>query len=141
MRRYLALGRSEERRLLECASVIGRHFGNWTPLYTVAVLNLNSGMRHKEIRTLKFRNVDLVNRLLRVGESKTEAGKGRPIPLIQPAWATLDIWSSRFPNAKLTISSSQPARMDELIPSVPLRTGARRRDAPATKLAWWQALS
>lgn len=113
MRCYLALSRSEERRLLEYASVIGRHFGNWTPLYTVTVLNLNSGMRHKEIRTLKFRNVDLVNLVLRVGESKTEAGKGRPIPLIQPA------------------------RMDELIPSVPLRTGARRRDAPATKLAWW----
>jgi integrase len=95
-----ALSRDEERRLLECASLVGRHFGNWTPLYTVTVLGLNTGMRHKEIRTLKFKNVDLSNKVLRVGESKTEAGKGRPIPLTQPAWAALDTWASRFPDAR-----------------------------------------
>jgi integrase len=95
-----ALSRDEERRLLECASLVGRHFGNWTPLYIVTVLGLNAGMRHKEIRTLKFKNLDLCNKVLRVGESKTEAGKGRPIPLTQPAWAALDIWASRCPDAK-----------------------------------------
>src|SRR5271156_152257 len=95
-----ALSRDEERRLLECASLVGRNFGNWTPLYTVTVLGLNTGMRHKEIRTLKFKNVDLSNKVLRVGESKTEAGKGRPIPLTQPAWAALDTWASRFPDAR-----------------------------------------
>jgi Phage integrase family. len=42
----------------------------------------------------------LEGRVLKVGESKTEAGKGRPIPLTQPAWATLDMWASRFPNRK-----------------------------------------
>jgi integrase len=96
-----ALSRDEEKRLLECAPVIGRHFGNWTPLYAVTVLGLNTGMRHKEIRTLKWKNLDLPNRVLRVGESKTEAGKGRPIPLTQPAWASLDMWASRFPDRKL----------------------------------------
>jgi integrase len=95
-----ALSRDEERRLLECASLVGRHFGNWTPPYTVTVLGLNTGMRHKEIRTLKFKNVELSNKVLRVGESKTEAGKGRPIPLTQPAWAALDTWASRFPDAR-----------------------------------------
>lgn len=95
-----ALSREEEKRLLECASVIGRHFGNWTPLYTVTTLGLNTGMRHKEIRTLKWKNLDLANRVLRVGESKTEAGKGRPVPLTQPAWAALDMWASRFPDRK-----------------------------------------
>jgi len=95
-----ALSRDEEKRLLEHASVIGRRFGNWTPLYIVTVLGLNTGMRHKEIRTLRFKNVDLANGVVKVGESKTEAGRGRPIPLAPPAWAALDIWVSRFPRAK-----------------------------------------
>jgi integrase len=95
-----ALSRDEETRLLECASIVGRHQGNWTPLYTVTVLGLNTGMRHKEIRMLKWKNLDLENRVLKVGESKTEAGKGRAVPLTQPAWAALDVWASRFPDRK-----------------------------------------
>jgi integrase len=95
-----ALSRDEEKRLLEFASIVGQRQGNWTPLYTVTVLGLNTGMRHKEIRKLKWKNLDLENRVLRVGESKTEAGKGRPVPLTQPAWAALDLWASRFPDRK-----------------------------------------
>ena len=56
-----ALNRVEERRLLDCASTVGRRQGNWTPLYTVTVLGLNTGMRHKEIRLLKWKNLDLEN--------------------------------------------------------------------------------
>ena len=95
-----ALNRDDERHLLECASIVGQRQGNWTPLYTVAVLGLNTGMRHKEIRTLRWKNLDLENRVLKVGESKSEAGKGRPVPLTQPAWAALDVWTSRFPERK-----------------------------------------
>lgn len=93
-----ALSRDEERRLLNRASTVGRRQGNWTPLYTVTVLGLNTGMRHKEIRLLKWKNLDLENRVLKVAESKTEAGKGRPIPLTHPAWAAMDVWASRFPD-------------------------------------------
>lgn len=92
-----ALSRDEEKWLLEHAQRVGLHQGSWTPLYAVTALALNTGMRHKEIRTLKWKDLDLKNRLLRVAESKTEAGRGRPIPLTQPAWAALDIWASRFP--------------------------------------------
>lgn len=95
-----ALSRDEEKWLLEHASNVGVHQGGWTPLYTVTTLGLNTGMRHKEIRTLKWSNLDLENRVLRVGESKTEAGRGRPIPLTKPAWAALDMWASRFPDRK-----------------------------------------
>lgn len=95
-----ALSREEEKWLLERASHVGVHQGSWTPLYTVTVLGLNTGMRHTEIRRLQWSNLDLDNRILRVGESKTEAGRGRPIPLTQPAWAALDMWASRFPNRK-----------------------------------------
>ncbi len=76
-----ALSRDEENGLLRNASIIGRRQGNWTPLYTVTVLGLNTGMRHKEIRMLRWKNLDLKNRVLTVAESKTEAGKGRPVPL------------------------------------------------------------
>lgn len=92
-----ALTSAEERMLLEHASGVGEHQGNWTPLYTVTVLALNTGMRHQEIRTLRWKDVDFQNRVLRVAESKTSAGEGRPIPLTQPAWAALSLWASKFP--------------------------------------------
>jgi len=124
-----ALSRNEEKRLLECASAVGRHQGNWTPLYTVTVLGLNIGMRHKEIRTLKWKNLDFENRVLRVGESKTEAGKGRPVPLTQPAWAALDIWASRFPDRKpehFVFPACENGRIDSQRPIANWRTAWRR---------------
>ena len=50
---------------------------------------------------LRWKNLDLNNRVLTVAESKTEAGRGRPVPLTQHAWAALDLWASRFPDRKL----------------------------------------
>lgn len=38
--------------------------------------------------------------MLVVGQAKTDAGSGRPVPLTEPAWAALDMWASRFPNRK-----------------------------------------
>ena len=124
-----ALSRDEEKRLLECASAIGRHQGNWTPLYTVTILGLNTGMRHKEIRTLKWKNLDLENKVLRVAESKTEAGKGRPIPLTQPAWASLDTWASRFPRRKtddFVFPACENGQVDSRRPIANWRTAWRR---------------
>jgi len=95
------LSRDEKNRLLGNAWIIGRRQGNWTPLYTVTVLGLNTGMRHQEIRMLRWKNLDLKNRVLTVAESKTEAGKGRPVPLTQHAWAALNIWASRVPDRNL----------------------------------------
>jgi integrase len=132
-----ALSRKEERRLLDWASRIGRHQGKWTPLYTVTVLGLNTGMRHKEIRTLRWKNLDLENRVLRVGESKTEAGKGRPIPLTQPAWAVLETWSSRFPDRKpehFVFPACENGKVDPERPIANWRT-AWRRACQKAKLA------
>jgi integrase len=123
------LSRDEEKRLLDCASIVGRNQGNWTPLYTVTVLGLNTGMRHKEIRTLKWKNLDLANRVLRVGESETEAGKGRPVPLTQPAWAALDMWASRFPDRKpehFVLPACENGRIDAQRPIANWRTAWRR---------------
>jgi integrase len=124
-----ALSRDEEKRLLHHTSIVGRHQGNWTPLYTVTVLGLNTGMRHKEIRTLKWKNLDLANRVLRVGESKTVTGKGRPIPLTQPAWTALDMWASRFPDAKPHDFVFPACENGHLLPERPIanwRTAWRR---------------
>jgi integrase len=53
-------------------------------------LALNAGMRDAEIRGLQWGRVDLVKPVLTVGESKTEAGEGRTIPL--NSWFC---WSTR----------------------------------------------
>ena len=95
-----ALQPLEERMLLERASAAGEHQGKWTPLYTVTVLGLNTGMRHKEIRTLRWKDIDLDSGVLRVAESKTKSGVGRPIPLTPPAWAALRYWADRFPERR-----------------------------------------
>jgi len=50
-------------------------------IYPALMLAFNAGMRSSEIRTLRWEQVDLNRRFLRVGRSKTEAGEGRTIPL------------------------------------------------------------
>jgi integrase len=42
---------------------------------------LSTGMRSSEIRTLRLKRLDLANRELRVGKSKSPAGEGRGIPM------------------------------------------------------------
>jgi integrase len=53
------------------------------------LIALNSGMRHAEICGLSWAQIDFAKKELVVGESKTEAGSGRPIPLngvLEPAF-------------------------------------------------------
>ncbi|MEK7750867.1 MAG: site-specific integrase [Acidobacteriota bacterium] len=50
-------------------------------IYPALMLALNAGIRDAEIRGLQWGRVDLSKTLLTVGESKTEAGEGRTIPL------------------------------------------------------------
>lgn len=95
-----ALEPADERMLLERTSTAGEHQGKWTPLYTVTVLALNTGMRHKEIRTLRWKDINWETGVLRVAESKTKSGVGRPIPLTPPALAALRYWADRFPERR-----------------------------------------
>jgi len=95
-----ALEPSEEVRLLQAASSVGNHQGHWSPIYTVTVLDLNTGLRHSEVRQLRWKDMDIANSLLTVETSKTEAGRGRPVPLNPPARAALEVWAGRFPNRK-----------------------------------------
>ncbi len=50
-------------------------------IYPALMLALNAGMRDSEIRGLQWERVDLTRAFLTVGNSKTEAGEGRTIPL------------------------------------------------------------
>lgn len=54
-------------------------------------LDLNSGLRDKELRELRWRQIDLVHKkTLTVGKSKTVAGTGRVVPLNEIALAVLE---------------------------------------------------
>lgn len=51
-------------------------------IYPALVVDLNCGLRDKELRELRWRQIDLVQKKqLTVGKSKTDAGTGRVIPL------------------------------------------------------------
>jgi Phage integrase family len=64
-----------------------------------------------------------------VAESKTEAGRGRPVPLTQHAWASLDIWASRFPDRNLEhfiFPAGENGHLDPERPIANWRTAWRR---------------
>ena len=51
-------------------------------MYPALVVDLNCGLRDKELRELRWWQVDLLHKKqLTVGKSKTDAGTGRVIPL------------------------------------------------------------
>jgi integrase/recombinase XerD len=60
----------------------------WQIARLAARLALNTTMRAGEIRELRWRDVDLIGRVLTVRRSKTEAGR-RVIPLNSDAWETV----------------------------------------------------
>jgi integrase len=76
-----ALGYGEKLRLLKIAS----SRPEWQNAAWAATLALNTTMRGCEIKQLRWRDVDLIERTLAVRKSKTEAGE-RVIPLNNDAW-------------------------------------------------------
>lgn len=58
-------------------------------VYPALVLALSCGLRAKELRGLRWSQVDLVSGVLTVGLSKTAAGTGRTIPLNPDALAAM----------------------------------------------------
>jgi integrase len=72
-----AYSEEEKSQLLNAAKAAPRSKG----IYLVTMLAQNAGMRDKEIRTLQWTGFDLVKRIATVGQSKTDAGTGRTIPM------------------------------------------------------------
>jgi integrase len=58
-------------------------------IYPALMLALNTGMRNREIRQLRWRDIDLERAFLVVQQSKTQAGEGRTIPLNSAVLAAL----------------------------------------------------
>ena len=87
-----ALSLEDEKRLLDaCAESRSRS------LLPAVLLAMNTGMRYSELRLLRWEQLDLDRRTVRVGKSKTAAGTGRSIPLNDKATKVLKFWAEQFP--------------------------------------------
>ena len=64
--------------------------------YAALVLTLNCGLRDKELRELQWGRIHLQEAYLVVGESKTDAGSGRTIPLNVLAHKVLKTYSEWY---------------------------------------------
>ena len=88
-----ALTKDEEARLLKaCAASRSRTL---LPFVQVA---LHTGLRKGEIQSLRWNQIDFLNREITVGRAKTVAGTGRVVPLNARALATLQAWAGHFPD-------------------------------------------
>lgn len=63
-------------------------------------LALDTTLRKDELCKLRWLQIDFMNQTLTVGRSKTEAGKGRVIPLNADAFEAMLEWQARFPDAE-----------------------------------------
>jgi integrase len=121
----------EKTRLLEAAK------GARSPaIYPALMLALNAGMRDSEIRGLQWNRVNLEKAFLAVGESKTEAGEGRTIPLnsvLLEAMVDYSKWYTKrfrtitpdwyvFPGRIGKPASGQKRPLDPTRPMVTLKT-------------------
>jgi integrase len=82
----------EKARMLEEAQKLR------TPqMHAALALDLNTGLRDKELREIRWEQVDLVHKkALTVGKSKTDAGTGRVIPLNDTAVVALEAHASWY---------------------------------------------
>lgn len=87
-----AISLDEESALLEaCRASRSRS------LFPAVLIALNTCLRYSELRLLRWRQVDLKSCTLTVGNSKTESGTGRVLPLNDRAVAIFGFWASLFP--------------------------------------------
>ena len=90
-----AISREEEERLLAaCGESRSRS------LLPAVTLALSTCMRYSEIRLLRWEQVDFAGKTVTVGQSKTDAGTGRQIPLNDRALRVLEFWAGQFPERK-----------------------------------------
>ena len=65
-------------------------------IYPALALALNCGLRDREIRRLQWGHVHLDQAYLVVGETKTDAGSGRTVPLNKPVLIALNDYALWF---------------------------------------------
>jgi integrase len=64
------------------------------------LLSIHSGLRNQELRLMRWRQVDMLERTFTVGKSKTTGGEGRTVPLSNTAWRCMQEWRGKWPGAK-----------------------------------------
>lgn len=96
-----ALSREDERKLLAAIAQ-----SRSPALYLFFALSLDAGLRPSEIRALRRRNLLLHHSAgiiaegeVMVGQSKTDAGTGRVVPLTRRVCTALTLWLPRFRDA------------------------------------------
>ena len=129
----------EKARLLEHAKA-----ARSPAIYPALMLALNAGMRDAEIRGLQWGQVDLSKAFLTVGDSKTEAGEGRTIPLnsvLLEALAEYSKWyTKRFGNIKphwYVFAFGKPSPKDPCRPMVTLKTAWKNVKRKANVKGRW----
>lgn len=81
-----ALSSDEEQRLLDAAAA-----NRSRTIHTFIRIALFTAMRYGEIRILRWRQIDFDSRTITVGDAKTEAGRGRAIPMNDSLVAILEM--------------------------------------------------
>jgi len=66
-------------------------------LYIAVILALEACLRYSEIRLLQWRQIDFGRRVITVGQSKSDAGEGREVPLSSSALEALRLWARSSP--------------------------------------------
>lgn len=64
------------------------------------LLSLHTGLRNRDLRHLRWHQVNLIQRTVTVGISKTKGGEGRLVPLSNMAFESLQDWRSKFLDAQ-----------------------------------------
>ena len=67
------------------------------PCPPAVTLGIQTGLRNGELRFLRWRQVDLLTRAIKVGKSKTPSGEDRIVPLNKTAAKVLTTWAQQFP--------------------------------------------
>jgi integrase len=67
-------------------------------LWPAVVIAINTGPRRSELFSLRWKQIDFVNWIIRVGESKTRAGRHREVPLNSRARVAIQVWAEQFPD-------------------------------------------
>lgn len=131
---------SEEKEQLLAAAKAARS----PAIYPALVLALNAGMRDAEIRSLQWERVNLAKSYLIVGDSKTEAGEGRTIPLnttlIQALSEYFNWYVERFGEIKpgwYVFPFGKPRPQDPTRPMVTLKTAWKNAKEKANVKGRW----
>jgi integrase len=120
-------------------------------IYPALMLALNAGMRDAEIRGLQWGRMDLFKAFLTVGDSKTEAGEGRTIPLnsdLLEAMVEYSKWYTKrfhtikpewfvFPARIGTPATGQKRPLDPTKPMATLKTSWNNVKAKAKVTGRW----